>query len=106
MDSPQARLQRFIDLRPVDDIPPGADVVGSAILIFQVVGVLPDVEAEDGVLALHQWIVLVRSARNRQFAAVVEQPHPAAAEASGTSLRPLLLELVEAAERGVDSVSN
>src|SRR5262245_17089221 len=34
-------------LVPVDGVPPGGDVVGAAVLIVEVVGVLPDVEAED-----------------------------------------------------------
>src|SRR5262245_42461344 len=43
-------FQCLIDLRPVDDVPPGTDVVRPAVLIFQVVGVLPDVESEDRLL--------------------------------------------------------
>src|SRR5438132_400621 len=30
------------DLVPVDGVPPGGDVVGAAVLVLQVVGVLPD----------------------------------------------------------------
>jgi len=37
-----------IDLVPVDVVPPGDEIVGSLVLVFQVVGVLPDVVAEDG----------------------------------------------------------
>src|SRR5689334_14944329 len=40
-------LEPFVHLGPVDDVPPCADVVGTAILIFQVVRVLPDIDAED-----------------------------------------------------------
>src|SRR4029453_5268801 len=46
-------------LVPVHDVPPGIDVVGAAVLVEQVVGVLPDVEAEDGRAALHHRVVLV-----------------------------------------------
>jgi hypothetical protein len=47
-------------LRPVDDAPPCFDVVGAAILILQIVGVLPHIEAEHGLAAVHDGIVLVR----------------------------------------------
>ena len=35
------------DFRPVHRVPPGGEIVGAAVLIEQVVGVLPDVDAED-----------------------------------------------------------
>jgi hypothetical protein len=44
---------------PVDHVPPRADVIGTAVLILQVVGVLPNVETDDGVLAFHDRVVLV-----------------------------------------------
>jgi hypothetical protein len=31
------------DLRPIDGVPPCLDVIGASVLIFQVVGVLPDI---------------------------------------------------------------
>ena len=40
----------FVYLVPVDNTPPVGDVLGAAVLVFEVVGVLPDVDAEDGVL--------------------------------------------------------
>src|SRR5258706_11714867 len=35
----------LVHLGPVDDVPPRADVVGTTVLIFQVVRVLPDIDA-------------------------------------------------------------
>ena len=60
--------QAPIDLVPVDDVPPRGEIVGAAILVVQVVGVFPDVDAEDGLLALHHRVVLVRRALDRQLA--------------------------------------
>ena len=40
------------DLRPVHDVPPRVDVVRAAVLVLQVVGVLPDVDAEQRRLAV------------------------------------------------------
>src|SRR6186713_2404564 len=99
-------LQSFVHLGPVHDAPPRADVVGPAVLILQVVRVLPDVDAEHGGLAFHQRVVLVRRAGDRELAPVLEQPHPAAAEAARPGLAPLLLERVEAAEGTGDGVGD
>src|SRR5690606_5737410 len=46
-------LQALVDGVPVDDVPPGREVVGALVLVLQVVGVLPDVDADDGRLAFH-----------------------------------------------------
>ena len=48
--SPQAFDERRVPLRhklPVDHLEEGVDVVGPLVLVLQVVGVLPDVDAED-----------------------------------------------------------
>ena len=34
--------------RPVDDLPEGGEVVGTAVLVVQIVGVLPDIEGAIG----------------------------------------------------------
>jgi hypothetical protein len=47
-------------------------------------------------------VVLVRGALDRELAAGVHEPHPAAAEAADAGLVHLFLEAVEAAERAVD----
>ena len=39
---------------PVDDVPPGGEVVRTPVLVVEVVGVLPDVDAEHRRLTLHQ----------------------------------------------------
>lgn len=54
------------NLVPVDDVPPGANVFRSTVLVFQVVGVFPNIQAKDWELnliadTLHERIVLVRS---------------------------------------------
>src|SRR5687768_10777599 len=77
-------LQQTIHLGPIDHVPPGGEVVGSAILILEIVGVLPDIHAEDGLLAVHQRVVLIGRADDLEFPAVVDQPRPAAAEARET----------------------
>ena len=57
----------FGNLVPVDDVPPGADILGSAVLVLQVVCVFPHIQSKDRELdlirnTLHERIVLVGSA--------------------------------------------
>src|SRR5437762_9786189 len=101
-----ASAKPLVDFVPVDDVPPRVDVVRAAVLVFQVVGVLPDVEAEDRLLPVHHRVVLVRRALDRDLPAVVHDPRPAAAEPADRRLLEFFLELVEAAERGVDRVGD
>src|ERR1017187_7988443 len=51
--------EALVDFVPVDNVPPRGEVVGAAVVVFQVVGVLPDVVAEDGVEAIGEGTVLV-----------------------------------------------
>jgi hypothetical protein len=46
---------------PIDDIPPSLDVIPAKVLIFQVIGVLPNVKAEDGLSAERERGVLIWS---------------------------------------------
>src|SRR5918992_1708282 len=68
------------DLRPVDGVPPRVDVVGAPVLVFEVVRVLPDVDAEEGRLAVRDGVVLVGRGDHGEPRAVVDQPGPAGAE--------------------------
>ena len=52
----------------------------------------------------HQWIVLVRRGDNFQFSVVQHEPDPAAAKTSESRRLELRLEIIEAAERGLDVV--
>ena len=67
---------------PVDDVPEGVEVGGALVLVLQVVGVLPDVDAEQRRLAVGDRRVLVRGRGDREAAGgVLDQPGPAGAEA-------------------------
>ena len=60
-------LAVLTDLVPVDNVPPVADVLGPAVLVLEVVRVLPDIDSKDGEHdllrdALHERVVLVGSA--------------------------------------------
>ncbi len=106
-------LAVLTDLVPVDHVPPVADVLGPAVLVLEVVGMLPNVKAEDGEHdlikdALHERIVLVGRADQLELVAglVDADPDPASSEEgarSGTSLE-FLLHLIHGAEGLVDEL--
>src|SRR3546814_2787056 len=84
---PGSTLDRLLvptlDLVPVDHVVERADVVRTTVLVLQVVGVFPHVQAEDrGVAradALHERVVLVGAALDRQLTGLVPaQPRTAA----------------------------
>src|SRR2546423_1936689 len=91
---------------PVDGVEPGGDVVRALVLVLEVVGVLPDVHAEDRGHALHVGAVLVRIALDRELAARVgDEPSPSAAELAYRGFGELLLESVIRAEGALDRVA-
>ena len=103
----RSHVEPVLDLVPVHDVPPVANVFRPAILIPQVVGVLPEVEAHDGVFALHQRVVLIGGGIDLQLAGLIPgQPCPARAKASGRGGGELLLELIEASEGALDGVGD
>ena len=94
-----------VGLGPVDHVPPSRDVVGAAVLVVQVVGVLPHVDAEDRVEALHRRAVLVGQAHHLELPGVVgREPGPAGAELAGGGFGEGVLEIVERAEVAVDGL--
>src|SRR5436190_11023230 len=98
--------QPTCNLGPVDDVVECADVVWAAILVIQVIGVLPHVETQDGGPPLGNRAILVGSAFDDQFALVDRQPGPATAEAGRRGFRELFLERGEAAERALDRLAD
>src|SRR5207245_6450492 len=93
------------DRVPVDRVPPGGDVIGALVLVLEVVGVLPDVHAQDGRVAVHQRAVLVGPPDHRELAAgVPHEPAPAAAELADGGLGEGFLEAGEVAEGALDGV--
>src|SRR5437868_8977107 len=69
------------DLAPVHGIPPGLEVIGAAVLVIEVISVLPDVVAEQYALAVHDRTVLVRAGLDRELAILGDgYEHPARTE--------------------------
>src|SRR5690554_1285811 len=111
MRSARGSLAAALDLGPVDDLEERGDVVRAAVLVLQVVGVLPHVQAQDGGVAradvLHQRVVLVGTVLHCQLAVAVHgQPGPAAAETPLGGGGELLLERVEPPQVAVDAAAD
>src|SRR5205085_2975698 len=100
-----ARLRELpVGCVPVDDVPPGREIVGALVLVLEVVRVLPDVDAEDRhvVEGLQDRAVLVRRRVDGEAGAVPDEPRPAGAEPLHARVVHLRPERVERVERVVD----
>src|SRR5881394_633977 len=80
------RSKSLGDLIPIHHVPESRYVIRAAILIVEIVGVLPYVQAQKrraadagGCLA-HQRAVLVGRRTDREFAAIDDEPSPTAAK--------------------------
>ena len=87
---------------PVNHVEKRRDVIGPAILVIQVVGVFPNVEAEDWGAAFHERAVLIGGAFDNQFAAIDAQPSPTASKPGCRRIGEFFFEAVETAEFRVD----
>lgn len=96
------RVEALLNLGPVHHAPPRGDIFGAAVLILQIIRVLPDVQAHDRKVAFHHGAVLIGCRNNLDAFAVLDKPGPAGAETPGGRGAELFLECVETAERGVN----
>src|SRR4030095_7005448 len=98
-------LEPFPHHRPVHHIPPRGDVVGAAVLVLEVIGVLPHVTAQDDSLARHHGTVLVGRALDRDGTRLVARaPAPASADPAHARLLELFFEAGETTEALVDRI--
>lgn len=97
-------FETLSDGAPVDDVPDGAEVLDLAVLVLQVVGVLPGVNAHQGNKVAGNG-VLVGAGDDAEGAGrlVLDEPGPAGALDASEGSVGLLLEVVERAEVLVDS---
>src|SRR5438105_6063940 len=97
----------FCDRVPVDHVPPRRDIIWPAVLVLEVVRVFPHVQPHNRLLSLHQGIVLVRRARDRELAvALIDQPGPSRAESPRTRGGELFLELRDVPKGALDRISD
>src|SRR5271170_1774371 len=99
--------EAFVDFVPVDGVPPGGEIFGTAVVVFQVVGVLPDVVAKDGIVALADGAVLIRRGHDVDFTSgFAGEPDPSAAELFDAGIVEFGLKIFEVAEGFRDCVGD
>src|SRR4051812_35190445 len=69
---------------PVNDIPPRLQVIGPAVLVLQVISVLPHIHTEDWRIALHQRAVLIWSGDYFEPSILLDEPSPTTPETAYT----------------------
>src|SRR5580700_9914329 len=101
------RREALVDFVPVDRAPPCGQVFRTRVVVFQIVGVLPHVVAEDGIVALADGIILIRRRHDMHFAAgLAGEPDPSAAELLDSGIVEFGLEIFEVAESFLDRIGN
>src|SRR5204863_8840789 len=94
----------------VHDVPECFEIIGAAILIFEVIGMFPRVTTQNrnslgsADAFAHQWIVLVGRRNNLQVSFVPDQPGPTAAEAPDPRGLEFFFEGIKVAKSCLDIV--
>src|SRR6266853_3494302 len=87
------------DRVPIHHVPPSLEVIGTTVLVFEIVGVLPHVDAQDRRVAIHQRTILVWRRNNFELSVLIlDEPRPAAAEPAHAGGGKFFLEIIKAAE--------
>jgi len=63
-------IETFGRVVPVHNIPPGLDIVRPLVLVLQIIGVFPDIDAQDGCLPIAYRTVLIGGAQHLQLALI------------------------------------
>ena len=94
------------DNGPIHQLPPGLKIVCPAVLVLEVIGVLPDVESEQGSEAFGEGIACVGALGYEELAVVVlGEPYPSGAEEADAGVDKGAAEVLEAAEVAVDGLA-
>ena len=95
-------VARFQNI-PVDDAPYCGEMIDTAVLIVEVVGMFPYVDAENGLQSVANGVACIGFLCNHEFPfAVTGKPYPTATEKTGAFLLELLLEGFERAKLCID----
>jgi hypothetical protein len=93
------------DFGPIHHVPPSFEIIRPAILVIEIVGVFPNIDAENRFVAVHERAVLVRRRHDFELAAFVfDKPRPTAAETTYARGGELLFKGIETTEGGFDVV--
>src|SRR5260370_23588185 len=95
----------LLRLITVHYVPSGLQIVGTPILIEQVVGMFPDIDSDDRFWAFHNRAILVSGGSDLEVPFINHQPRPTAAESAGAGGLELFLERIKATESRINGVS-
>ena len=95
------RLEVLGDSIPIYKVPERVDIFGAAVLVLEVVGVFPDVEAEDGRVAFGKDRVLIGGSADMQGAIFESEPSPAGPEVTSGSGGKGIFKVIKGAKSGV-----
>jgi hypothetical protein len=99
----QHLLETLLGRLPVDNVPDGLEVLCFAVLVLQVVCVLPGIHTQDGPELSNDGVLVgIRLDAHAARLGVLDQPRPPASLDAGEGDVELLLERVQAAVRVVD----
>src|SRR5258707_6316134 len=100
-------LESLIDFVPIHNVPPSRQIIRTPVLIIQIVGVLPDIISHNGMMSIHDGIVLISGGSDFQFSGLAAyEPYPSAAKALHACVVELLLKFLKAAQCLFDLVAN
>src|SRR5512147_2791528 len=88
---------------PVDHVPPGSHIIGTAVLVVQIISMFPNIDAENGSHAVGKRGILVGARDHTQSAALLDQPCPTRTKTTDRRLGELILEGIERTEGGINS---
>src|SRR5688572_10819711 len=93
--------------RPVDDVPEPLYELGAPVLVFQVIGVLPDIDDEhgSGVAALQHLVVLEVHDGQLFRRVIVRERYPTTGEMFGGRFAEFLAECIERAEIALERLA-
>src|SRR2546422_230311 len=97
-----AGVEPLLGLLPIHHIPPRRYILRPPPLVFQVVSVLPDIQANHRKFVFHERAILIGGGNNIDLPTIFDQPGPARSKPSGGGGADLLLERRNPAERAVD----
>lgn len=88
-------LEVVIDEFPVDELGEGVQVLGTSIPVVNVVGVLPDIDCEEWVVATCHWVSGIARVDNRNFSSLFGKPSPARSKVACCLSVELLVEVLD-----------
>jgi hypothetical protein len=97
----------FADLFPIYYVPESADIIGASVLVVEIVGMFPYVQAQNGgsfyFSNVHYWVVLIGCRRYLQLTRTIyRKPCPSRTKSSGSGVVKFVFESSKRAKFAID----